>query len=314
MMKCNLPVGIMLLVVVLLLPLKGVASGSVVVDRVVAVVNGEIITLSDLQREEALKKKADIKQDERATLEDMINRKLQVAAAKRAGMDVTDKELTDAIADITKKNNMDPKQFEEALAKEGLTLDQYKIELREQMTLSRMFNKYVRSNIAVDEAEARAFFQTNVKNYTLPEEVRVRQIYIALPDKASPDKVAAIGKKAQTVYDRVKKGEDFIRLVREVSEGATVSQDGDLGFIQRDQVVPEIAEIIQTLKPGESSPPFLSAGGYNIIKLEEVRSPVKPYEKVKDEIMNTLYQQKLEHTYRNWLQSLRSDSHIENKL
>jgi peptidyl-prolyl cis-trans isomerase SurA len=229
-------------------------------------------------------------------------------------MDVTDKELTDAIADITKKNNMDPKQFEEALAKEGLTLDQYKIELREQMTLSRMFNKYVRSNIAVDEAEARAFFQTNIKNYTLPEEVRVRQIYIALPDKASPDKVAAIGKKAQTVYDRVKKGEDFIRLVREVSEGATVSQDGDLGFIQRDQVVPEIAEIIQTLKPGESSPPFLSAGGYNIIKLEEVRSPVKPYEKVKDEIMNTLYQQKLEHTYRNWLQSLRSDSHIENKL
>lgn len=99
-----------------------------------------------------------------------------------------------------------------------------------------------------------------------------------------------------------------------MSEGVTASQDGDLGFMQREQVVPEIATAIQALKPGEISEPFLSAGGYNIIRLEEVRVPVKPYEKVKDEIMSVLYQQKMENTYRSWLQTLRSDSHIENRL
>jgi peptidyl-prolyl cis-trans isomerase SurA len=209
---------------------------------------------------------------------------------------------------------MDSKQFDAALAKEGLTLDQYKAELREQMTLSRMFNKYVRSGIAVDEAEARAFYQKNIKNYSLPEEIRVRQIFFPLPEKAKPDQIAAVKAKAQAVYERARNGEDFIRLVREVSEGVTASQDGDLGFMQRDQAIPEIEEATRLLKPGEISKPFQGAGGFNIIRLEEVRTPVKPYEQVKDEIMKSLYQEKMENTYRSWLQTLRSDSHIENRL
>jgi peptidyl-prolyl cis-trans isomerase SurA len=293
--------------------LPGIASGSVVVDRVVAVVNNEVITLSDLQREETLKKRDTVRND-RMVLEDMIDRKLQMAAAKREGVDVTDKELEDAVADIMKRNSMDMMQFSVALAKEGLTLEQYKAELREQITLSRLFNKYVRSSVNVDEAEVLAFYQNNPKTFSLPEEIRVRRIFLAVPEQASPDQTAAIKEKAQSVYARVQKGEDFIHLVREASQGETASQDGDLGFMQREDALPEIVEAARALKPGESSSPFRCAGGYNIIKLEEVRTPVKPFEKVKDEIMKTLYEQKLENTYRIWLQALRGDSHIENRL
>jgi peptidyl-prolyl cis-trans isomerase SurA len=293
--------------------IPGSASGSVVVDRVVAVVNDEIITLSDLQREEALKK-GEAARDDRLVLEDMIDRKLQMAAAKRAGVDVTDKELDEAVADITKRNNMDLLQFGMALAKEGLTLEQYRAELREQITLSRLFNKYVRSNVNVDEAEARAFYQNNPKTYSLPEEIRVRQIFLALPDKATPEQAAAVREKAQAVYARAQKGEDFIHLVREVSQGATASEDGDLGYMRRGDALPEIEEAARAMKAGDSSSPFLCAGGYNIIKLEEVRTTVRPFEKVKDEIMKKLYEQKMENTYRSWLQALRGDSHIENKL
>jgi peptidyl-prolyl cis-trans isomerase SurA len=306
--------SITILAILLSFTLQGTASGSVVVDRVVAIVNDEIITMSDLEREIANNKKTDGKQDERVVLEDMIDRKLQMASAKRVGMDVTDKELTEAVADIMKRNTMDTKQFEAALAKEGLTLDQYKAELREQMTLSRMFNKYVRTGLAVDEAEAKAFYQKNIKNYALPEEIRVRQLFLSLPKKAKPDQIAAVKAKAQAAYERAKNGEDFIRLVREISDGVTASQDGDLGFIQRGEAIPEIEKAAQALKPGEISSPFQAADGINIIRLEEVRTPVRPYEKVKDEIMNALYQEKMENTYRSWLQTLRSDSHIENKL
>ncbi len=299
----------------LLLPtsLQRTANGSVVVDRVVAVVNDEIITMSDLQREEMLRK-SDGKLDERLLLEDMIDRKLQMAAAKRAGMDVTDKELADAVADIMKRNSLDSSQFEAALRKDGLTLDQYKTELREQMTLSRMFNKYVRSGIAVDEAEARAYYERNLASFTLPEEVRVRQIFFPLPENATPDQVAAVKSRAQSVYERAKNGDDFNRLVRENSSGAASTQDGDLGFMQREHLMPEIEAAARNLKPGEMAGPLLCAGGFHIIRLEEVRTPVKPFEKVKDEIVNTLYQQKVENTYRSWLQTLRSDSNIENRL
>jgi peptidyl-prolyl cis-trans isomerase SurA len=312
-MKKNLLAVIALIGILFTNTLPGSASGSVVVDRVVAVVNDDIITMSDLQREEALKK-SEVVHDDRLVLEDMIDRKLQMAAAKRSGMDVTDKELADAVADIIKRNNMDMQQFGAALAKEGLTVEQYKAELREQITLSRLFNKYVRSNVNVDEAEARAFYQNNPKTYSLPEEIRVRQIFLTVPGDATPEQVAVIKEKAQAVYARAQKGEDFIHLVREVSQGATASQDGDLGFMKRGDALPEIEEAARTLKPGDSSSPFLCAGGYNVIKLEEVRTPVRPFEKVKDEIMKTLYEQKVENTYRSWLQALRGDSHIENRL
>ena len=289
------------------------AHASVVVDRVVAVVNDDIITLSELQREEGLRKN-EARQDKKLVLEDMIDRKLQMAAARRAGMDVTDKELADALADIMKRNSLTTAQFEVALAGEGLTLEQYKSELREQITLSRLFNKYVRTGIVIDEAEARAFYERNAKAYSLPEEIRVRQIFLTLPDKASPAQIAEVKEKAQAVYGRANKGEDFIRLVREVSQGATASQDGDLGFMRRGDALPEIEEATRSLKRGEIAPPFLCAGGYNIIRLEEVKTPMRPFEKVKDEIMKTLYDQKMENTYRSWLQSLRGDSQIENRL
>jgi peptidyl-prolyl cis-trans isomerase SurA len=289
------------------------AAGSVVVDRVVAVVNEDIITMSDLQREESLKK-GGIKMDERLLLEDMIDRKLQMAAAKRAGMDVTDKELADALTDIMKRNSLDAGQLEAALAKEGLTLEQYKTELREQMTLSRMFNKNVRSGISVDEAEVRAYYERNSKAYTLPEEIRVRQIYFRMPENATKSEAAAVSDKAQAAYARAVKGEDFVRLVRELSESENAAQGGDLGFMQRQDVLPEIEEAARTLTPGGIAGPLQCAGGFHIIRLEEVRTPLMPLEKVREEIMNALYQQKLENTYRSWLQTLRSDSHIENRL
>jgi peptidyl-prolyl cis-trans isomerase SurA len=310
-MKKCLVTCLSLFVMLLSLGIRGAASGSVVVDRVVAVVNDEIITMSDLQREEA--KKTGLT-DKRLILEDMIDRKLQIAAAKRTGMDVTDKELNDTVADIMKRNSMDSRQFEAALAKEGLTQEQYKAELREQLTLSRVFNKYVRSGIAVDEAEMRAYYERNLKSFSLPEEIRVRHIFLKLQDKATPAQQKTVRDKAQSVYDLAKKGESFAGLVKKYSEAETAAQDGDLGFLQRGNAIPEIEEAARTLKPGEIAGPLQCGGGFHIIRVEDMRTPIKPYDKVKDEIAKIIYEQKMENTYRSWLQTLRSESHIENRL
>ena len=287
------------------------ATGPVVVDRVVAVVNEDIITMSDLQRE--MQKHTDIT-DQRLVLEDMIDRKLQMIAAKRNGIDVTERELTDGISDIMKRNNMAPGQFESALAKEGLTLEQYRVELREQMTLSRLFNKYVRAGLAVDDAEARAFYDKNVKKYSLPEEVKVRHLVVTVPDKDSHAQVKAAQEQAAALMERIRKGEDFVRLIREHSGSPTAKQDGDLGFLQRGQAIPELEEAAKDLKPGEYAGPVRCDDGFHIIRVEDIRTPVQPFEKVKEEITRTLFEQKMENTYRVFLQTLRSESHIENRL
>lgn len=287
-------------------------DASVVVDRVVAVVNDEIITLSDLQREDL--KKSGAAREEHLLLEDLIDRKLQMAAAKRSGIDVTDPELAEALTEIMKRNNLDRRQFDVELEKDRLTYDQYRSELREQITLSRVFNKYVRSGLSLDEADLRAYYERNQKVYAQPEEIRVRQIFIKQPDNATPSQASVARERARTAYERARRGEDFTGLVRELSESENAVAGGDLGFMRRDHALPEIEQATRSLKPGEVAGPLQFASGYHIIRLEEVRTPVTPFDKVKDEIQSTLYQQKLENTYRTWLQTLRGDSHIENRL
>jgi peptidyl-prolyl cis-trans isomerase SurA len=287
------------------------AGGAVVIDRVVAVVNDDVITLSDLLREQA--KRTDVK-DQKLLLEDMIDRKLQMAAAKRSGMDVTEQELSDAVADIRKRNNLGERQFEEALAREGLTVEQYRSDLREQMTLSRLFNKYVRSGIAVDEAEARAYYERNGAQFALPEEVRVRLLLVKVPPQATPAQVEAAREKAEGLRGRLRRGEDFPALIREHSDSPTAKQGGDLGFIPRGQAIPEVEEASRDLKPGEYAGPVRSEEGFLILRVEEVRTPRIPFEKVRDEIIKILFEQKTEVAYRTWLQTLRSESHIENRL
>jgi len=286
-------------------------SGPVVVDRVVAVVNEEIITMSDLQRE-ALKRPDTA--DQRLVLEGMIDRKLQMVAAKRNGMEVTDRELTEAVADIMKRNNMDSKQFADALAREGLTLEQYQAEFREQMTMSRLFNKFIRSGVSVEEKEIREHYEKNAKQFSLPEEIRVRLLVVTVPEKASSAQAAEARKKAEDLMVRIKKGEDFIRLIREHSGSPTAAQDGDLGFMQRGHAIPEIEEAAKDLRPGEYAGPLKAVDGLYIIRVEEVRAPVMTFDKVKEEIQKALFEQKMENAYRAFLQTLRSEAHIENRL
>jgi len=288
-----------------------IAGASVVVDRVVAVVNDDIITMSDLERETA---KTPAKADQRILLEDMINRKLQMAAAKRAGMDVTEKELNEAVDDIMKRNGMDRKQFETALAKEGLSVDQYRQELKEQMTLSRVFNKFVRSGLAVEENELRAYYDRNPVAFRLPEEVRVRQILLRIPEKASSAQIAAVREKAFRAAERAAAGEDFSLLVREYADAVSAASDGDLGFMRRDEMLSEIEKAIAALKPGAIAGPVQSALGFHVLRVEEVRTRMMQYEKIKSELSTSLYNQKLESAYRGWLKTLRSESNVDIKL
>ncbi len=294
--------------------LTGTADGSVVIDRVVAVVNEEIITMSDLEREVREAQQKDAAVNNSMMLEELINRKLQLSAAKRAGLDATDKEVADAIEDIKRRNSWNAKQFEAALAGEGLTVEQYRSELKENITISRIRDKHVRAGLSVEDAEVRRYYELNSGNYALPQEIRVRQIFIRLPENAPAAELRAIEEKANRAAARAKAGENFVALVKELSEGPSARLEGDLGYIQRDHALPEIDGATRGLQSGGIAGPLRTNSGFHIIRLEDVRTPVKPLDQVRDEIANSLYMQKMENNYRVWLQTLRNESHVENRL
>jgi len=313
-MKQNLITLITLPLLLLAHALTGTADGSVVIDRVVAVVNEEIITMSDLEREVREAQQKDAAVNNSMMLEELINRKLQLSAAKRAGLDATDKEVADAIEDIKRRNSWNTKQFEAALAAEGLTVEQYRSELKENITISRIRDKSVRAGLSVDEAEVRRYYELNSGAYALPQEIRVRQIFIRLPENAPAAEIRVIEEKATRIAARAKSGENFVALVKELSEGPSARLEGDLGYIQRDHALPEIDLAPRTLQPGGIAGPLRTNSGFHIIRLEDVRTPVKPLDQVREEIANSLYQQKMENNYRVWLQTLRNESHVENRL
>lgn len=286
-------------------------TGPAIVDRVVAVVNNDIITMSDLHHEAA--KRTGSETDERLVLEDLIDKKLELAEAREEGLEPLDQEVAAAIADIRKRNNLDEAGFQAALARDGLTEAEYRSELRDQIMLSRIFNKQVRAGLTIEENELRAYYDRNQKLFSLPEEIRVRQIFLNIPATADPAAIAALRERAREALERARQGEDFVKLAREFSSDGG-EQGGDLGFMRRDHLLPEIEQAARPLQPGQIAGPIESASGFRIIRLEEVRNPSIPFEKVKEEIRNNLYQQKLEYAYRTWLQSLRNNAHIENKL
>lgn len=313
-MKQNLIALLTLPLLLLAHALAGTADGSVVIDRVVAVVNEEIITMSDLEREVREARQKDAAVNNSMMLEELINRKLQLSAAKRAGLDATDKEVAGAVEDIKRKNSWNAKQFEAALAGEGLTLEQYRGELKENIAISRVRDKYVRAGLSLEEAEVRRYYELNSGNYALPQEIRVRQIFIRVPENAPAADIKAIEEKANLAAARARSGENFVALVKELSEGPSARLEGDLGYIRRDHALPEIDKATRTLQPGGIAGPLRTNSGFHIIRLEDVRTPVKPLDQVRDEISNSLYMQKMENNYRVWLQTLRSESHVENRL
>jgi len=292
-------------------------------DMVVATVNGEVITWSELRRtieqenRERLRtlmdkeKEVALKGLERAFLNRMIDIKLQLQEAKEKGLDVKPGEIEEAISDIKKKYNIGDGDFTASLEAEGFTLKEYKTKLREQILLSKVVTHEVQSNILVTDKEITDFYNANKERYIGGESVRVRQIFFNAPkDELQRVQVEA---KAEEIIKRLNAGMDFAKLAEEISEDRSKKFGGDLGYINRGSVLKEIEDMAFSLKEGEISKPFWSQIGLHIIKVEH-RLDLGSPEKAKEEIKKILLERAFSFRYEEWLRDLRSKAYIEINL
>ena len=304
--------------VTFLLPCLANASSSALLDRVVAVVNKEVITWSDLYRGmefeataemKALKeddRKRIFKENEASFLEIMIDRKLQVQAARKLDIDVSREEITETIEGIKKKYSMDEKEFQESLKKEGFTLEEYRKRLAEQIILSKVINREVKSKIVISPEEVTAYLAKN-----RDPGYRVRQIFFKKTDKDPDGKV--LEARAAEIIMKLKEGEDFALLAQKYSEDPSARSGGDLGYIKKDLLAKEFLAVISQMNVGDVSNPFWTEKGLHIIKLEE-KGDANSEGELREAAKKRLFEQRFNDDYKNWVRGLRERAFIEVRL
>lgn len=293
---------------------------SILLDKVIAVVNGEAITWGELRRAIEFESKGQlrglsteeregiIKKYEKNILNDLIDTRLQLQEAKRLGLGVSRSEINSAIEDIKKKYNLTDEEFLNSLKAEGLSEEGYRKELSEQILLAKVINIEVRSNIVVTDKEIEEYYKENEKIYN-KERIRIRQIFFKRPDDGSIERVE---RKAMEIMKRVQEGEDFAILAKGFSEDPSAESGGDIGYIERGSVLKEVEDVAFSLHKGEVSKPFWSPKGLHIIKVEDRTEG--GFEKVKDEIRTVLIERAFQKRYEDWIKKLRDKAYIEINL
>jgi peptidyl-prolyl cis-trans isomerase C len=247
-------------------------------------------------------------------LDDLITDKLLKAQAK--DIKVTDADVDAEIANIKKQFNGDENAYKAQLQQAGQT----EAKLRELIKNGLAERKWIESQVAdqtkVDDADVEKFYKENIKEFEQPEQVRASHILFMVPEGAPDSEVKKKKAQAQAAYERAKKGEDFTKLAKELTEEPNGKErGGDLDFFSKEQMVPEFGEKAFSMKVGEISEPVKTQFGFHVIKVTDKKAAgTVPFDQVKPQLTNYLKSQKQQAAVRQVVDKLRSEAKIQNNL
>jgi peptidyl-prolyl cis-trans isomerase SurA len=309
-----------LLIVAALFAAVSVARASRTIERVVAVVNEEIILESELEQfaapqyrgpdpDSAEGKKAwdELK---RKALDALIDGKLVQQQATELKLAVTTDEVERAVQQVKEQNKLDDATFVEALKSQGFTMEGYKKMLRKQILEMKVVNTAVRSRITVSDEEVRTYYKQNERLTAGERQSHLRQILVAVNDKDDADTKKRV---AQKVTDLARSGTSFTELAKQYSDDdGTKAAGGDLGWVGKGVLVDELDEAVTAMEPGDVRGPIKTARGWIILQLVERKAgDLKPYEEIKEQLRRQLYDQQVEKAQQSWLRELRKRSHVD---
>lgn len=295
------------------------------VNTIAAVVNDDIITLYEINRDA---RQAIIEAEKKSTLDDagrsqirrvILDRLVEKALVNQKIMElnirISEEEIHQSIEDVKKQNNLTQEALVAALASQGLSFDQYRAQLQEQLEKLKLVTMEVRSKIQVGESEMRGYYDANLANYTEDETFLARHVFFRTSDKAPAEDIKRTMTTALMVLAEAKSGKDFIELAKTYSEDPAASKDGGaLGPFKKGDMLPALEQAVITMKPGDVSDLVYTSAGFHIIKLEErISGKLKPFESVKASIEELLYRKKSEERFSQWARELRAKASIELK-
>lgn len=299
---------------------SSLGSGSVLLDRIVAIVNKEVITWSDLYKAMEFEATAELKtmkesekmkifkENESLFLENMIDMKLQLQEASKNRISASEEDVNRTIDGIKKKYSMTDEMFKEALLKEGFTLSEYKKKISEQIIIGRLIEQEVRSKIIVSEADIDRYLSEN-KNFLKDSEGFALSLIFL---KMTEDK-RLTEERAMDLYNRLKAGEGFEDLARKYSEDVSAMNGGDIGFIKKGELSRDFLGVIANMNEGDVSEPFWGINGIYILRLNE-KKEFKTEQQLREAARQKLLSDRFSKEYKNWIRSLREKAYVEIKL
>ncbi len=257
-----------------------VASRVVPVDRIVAVVNDEVITQNDLgervslvvkqfQRQGGQLPAADVLS--RQILERMITDLMQTQLAKESGIRIDDATLDKTIERIAQENNLSVRDFRAALERDGIKYSRFREDIRNEILLARLREREVDNTIIVTDAEVETELAREAKEKTGDSEYQISHILVMVPAQAGPDQIEVRRRKALQALSELRRGADFARVAATYSDAPDALQGGSLGWRPAGRLPGLFLEAIEALKPGEVSDILRSPNGFHVVKLLEKR-------------------------------------------
>lgn len=259
--------------------------GVVVLDRIVAVVNNEVITRGDLADRTRLAA-MQLKQQgtpppphealERQTLERLIASRVQLQHARETGLRVDDSELDRAIQRIAQENKLTVQALRATLEKDGMPFPRFREDIRDEILLSRLREREVENRIVVTDGEIDNFINTQQSQTGRGEEYNLSHILVTVPENASPERIQARLGRAEQALEQLKSGADFRQVAASFSEAPDALQGGGMGWRDAARLPSLFLDAVRTLQPGTVSSLLRSANGFHILRLNERRGSTAP--------------------------------------
>lgn len=289
-------------------------------DQIVAVVNEDVITKSELNHALSITK-TQITSRNMATppenilrkqvLDQLINKQLQLQMAQQMGIDIPDEDIDNAVSNVALRNNMTVDELYQRLTREGMTKADYRKEMREQLTMQKLQQQDVVSHITITKEEVDTFMHSQAWQNNDGKEYHLEDILISLSDTPSSEEIAKARQHATDIITRLHHGQSFREAAMAESGDKHALQGGDLGWRKLPEIPSAFANLVANMRVKEVAGPIQTPNGFHIIRLTETRNAGKQAAPDRKQVEDLLLQRKFEEAVQNWVSKLRSQAFIE---
>ena len=315
------------------------APQGVILEQILVKINGEILTKTDLEQLQitALREanrqvnspgdlttdaslKAALVEITPTVLVEAIDKLLIVQRGKELGLSPNADQLKDTVERIKKQNNITTDaQFRSALQQSGMSYEEFEKNLEKEYIKARVEQQEIMTKIQLTDEESREYYRTHPAEFEKPATISIRDIFIAVPTVVQGGQAATnvavedeIVKKIADIRARAVKGEDFAKLVAEVSESPSKANGGLIGPIVISELAPQLRELLGKMKAGDITEPIRTPTGYQLIKLETRTAPTpEAFEAVREDIASRIGQSRMEGELKKYVEKLRAQALIE---
>ncbi|MDQ1330060.1 MAG: PpiC protein [Thermodesulfobacteriota bacterium] len=303
----------------------GELCGAEVVDRVVAVVNEDIVSLSELTKAvqpyaDKIKSLGYSPEKERETLfkvredmlEQIINRKLTDQATKKYKLSVSEKEIDNALERIKEANHHTDEDLRRALEKDNMSMEEYREKVRENILRSKLLNIAVKSKIVITRDDVKSYYENHKDSYQDEKRYHLQNIVKKAGYSLSADDRKAVLLIMEEIYTRLRDGKPFDEITRDYIGGTYDIMSLDLGLFKANELSKQIQDAIKELKAGECTKVLETDVGYQIIYIHTIEEkPGKSFDEAAPEIEEILFREIVDKKFMAWIDQLRQKSHIK---